>query len=73
MKIYSSSTKTGVTDFQIKELINKEVLTNEYIADKGIETALRRILFYSANKIDWQDAYEQIIDQMPELELVSLK
>ena len=57
--------KQQLSDEEIKDLINTEVL--DYISDAGLITALRRILFYDKNKIDWQDAYAELVYQMPEL------
>ncbi len=54
-----------MTDEEIKERISREIL--KMVGDAGLETALRRIIFYKENKIDWQDAWQKITDQMPEI------
>lgn len=55
-----------MSDEEIKELVSHKFL--KYIKeDYAVQTVLRRVLFDPNNKIDWQDFYEQIIDQMPEL------
>ena len=53
-----------MTDQEIKEMFSKEVLCLE---DKGKESCLRRILYGTKNKINWQEAYEIAIANMPEL------
>ncbi len=54
-----------MTDQEIKELVSKKLLKN--ISDYAVQTVLRRVLFYDKNSIDWQDFYNQISEQMPEL------
>lgn len=54
-----------VDEEQIKSFVSTVVLKG--ITDKGLEAAIRRILFNPDNKIDWDHAYDQIIEQMPEL------
>ena len=49
---------------EIKDFISEVVLKK--ITDYGLQTALRRTLFYTKNTIDWQDFYKQIVSQMPE-------
>lgn len=49
---------------QIKEIFSKDILSFE---DKAKETCLRRILFSTRNKIDWQEAYRMALHDMPEL------
>ncbi len=56
-----------MTDQEIKELVSLEVLRN--IPDHAIQTILRRVIYHDNNQIDWQDFYQQIIEQMPELRL----
>ena len=53
-----------VTDDQVKEFVSKKLLKS--IPDAAVETIFRRVLFYNKNKIDWQDFYENICEQMPE-------
>ena len=67
MKRVVKCSDTQLTDEEIKDRISREVLTSAKISDSAAETALRRILFYDKNQIDWQDAWQQIIYQMPEL------
>ena len=55
-----------MTDNQIKEFISAEILNSNKISDYALETVLRRVLFYDKNNIDWQDFYQQIVQQMPE-------
>lgn len=55
-----------MTDNQIKDFISTEILNSKKISDYALETVLRRVLFYDKNNIDWQDFYQQIIQQMPE-------
>lgn len=55
-----------MTDSEIKILVSKKLLKN--INDYALQTVLRRVLFFEENKIDWQDFYEQIKEQMPEFE-----
>lgn len=55
-----------MTDNQIKEFIDTEILNSRKISDYALETVLRRVLYYDKNVIDWQDFYQQIIQQMPE-------
>lgn len=69
MKIYSS-TSTGYTDEEIKYLISTKVLKG--IADYGLQTALRRIIFDKNNVIDWQEAWSDIAYQMPELDFTGM-
>ena len=54
-----------MTDQEIKELVDTKLLKN--IQDYAIQTVLRRVLYYNKNKIDWQDFYENMKEQMPEL------
>ena len=56
-----------MTENEIKDFISEIVLKK--ITDYGLQTALRRTLFYDKNIIDWQDFYEQIVSQMPEFKL----
>jgi len=56
-----------MTDQEIKELVDTKLLKN--IRDYAIQTVLRRVLYYDKNKIDWQDFYENMKAQMPELTL----
>lgn len=53
-----------MTDENIKELISKKVLKG--IPDYGLQTVLRRVLFDKNNRIDWQDFYKEIKEQMSE-------
>ena len=61
---------TGYTDEEIKYLISTKVLKG--IADYGLQTALRRIIFDKNNSIDWQAAWEDIAYQMPELDFTGI-
>ena len=54
-----------MTDEEIKELVSTKFLKG--IPDYAVQTVLRRVLYDKNNKIDWQDFYEQIVDQMPEM------
>lgn len=63
MKRYVYSSSIDNDEEKIKEWISTDILK---IQDKGLETALRRILFNPNNKIDWQDAVRQIEYEMPE-------
>lgn len=65
MKRYVKAS-TEITDDQIKEMISTKVLN---LRDKGAEYVIRKILFNPNNNINWQDAYQQALIQMPELEL----
>lgn len=53
-----------MTKQEIKEFVSKEFLKK--IPDYAIQTVLRRVLYYKENNIDWEDFYQQIIEQMPE-------
>ena len=55
-----------MTDNQIKDFIDTKILNSNKISDYALETVLRRVLYYDKNVIDWQDFYQQIIQQMPE-------
>lgn len=65
MKRYIKSSTT-LSDEDIKVLVSTKVLKG--ITDYGRQNALRRILFDKNNRIDWQAAWEDIVEQMPELE-----
>lgn len=54
-----------MTEQEIKEFVSTEFLKK--IQDYSIQTVLRRVLYYKENNVDWQDFYQQIIEQMPEL------
>ena len=54
-----------MTDQEIKEMFSKKILC---LKDKGTESCLRKILYGTKNKIDWQEAYKIAIANMPELE-----
>ena len=56
--------KASMTEQEIKEFVSKEFLKN--IEDYAVQTVLRRVLYYKGNNIDWQDFYQQILEQMPE-------
>ena len=56
-----------LTDEQIKNMISTKLLRQ--IDNYPLQTVLRRVLYYNVNKIDWQDFYQQILEQMPEFEL----
>ncbi len=56
-----------MTDKEIQDFISTVVLSK--ITDYALQTALRRVLFYNKNKIDWKDFYNQIAYQMPELRM----
>ena len=56
-----------LTDEQIKNMISTKLLRQ--IDNYPLQTVLRRVLYYNVNKIDWQDYYQQILEQMPEFEL----
>lgn len=64
MKMYVKA-NTEMTDEEIMDRISDDILKR--ITDFGVQTALRRILFYKENKIDWQDAWQQVVDQVPEI------
>ena len=55
-----------MTDQKVKELLSIKM---KNIKDAGLQTALRRILYSTNNKIDWQDAYRVMLHDMPELTL----
>lgn len=55
-----------MNEMEIKEFVSETFLT--HISDYAIQTILRRVLYYNKNIIDWNDFYEQIITQMPELD-----
>ena len=57
-----------MTDKEIKELVSTKLLRN--ISDYAIQTVLRRVLYNDKNHIDWQDFYENMKQQMPELTLM---
>ena len=65
MKRYIKNS-TALSDEDIKVLVSTKVLKG--IKDYGLQTALRRILFDKNNSINWQTAWEDIVEQMPELE-----
>lgn len=54
-----------MTEQEIKEFVSTEFLGK--IPDYAIQTVLRRVLYHKENSIDWKDFYQQIIEQMPEL------
>ena len=54
-----------MTEQEIKEFVSTEFLNK--IQDYSIQIVLRRVLYYKENNVDWQDFYQQIIEQMPEL------
>ena len=54
-----------MTDQQIKVMFSKEILRQ--FNDVSAEMCIRRILFSAGNGIDWQDAYEIALEEMPEL------
>lgn len=65
MKRYiKSAVDTGMSDEEIKEFVSKEFLKG--IHDYAIQTVLRRVLYKKDANIDWQDFYENILEQMPE-------
>lgn len=64
MKRYVKSS-ISLADDDIKVLVSTKVLKG--IEDYGLQTALRRILFDKNNRINWQTAWEDIVEQMPEL------
>ena len=51
-------------DDKIKEFVARVVLKN--VDDAALNTVLRKILYNPNNKIDWNDAAEQILINMPE-------
>ena len=53
-----------MTDQEIKVLFSRRVLD---MKDKAKEDTLRYILFSTHNKIDWQEAYLVLMNNMPEL------
>ena len=53
-----------MTDQEVKVLISRYVLNME---DKAKEDTLRYILFGTYNQINWQEAYQVMITNMPEL------
>lgn len=61
-----SVTESKLSDREIKELVSTKLLRN--ISDAPTQTVLRRVLFYNKNKIDWQDLYQNMLEQMPELQ-----
>lgn len=53
-------------DEEIKDFVDEKFLKS--ISDYAAQTVLRRVLFdETRNRIDWQDFYMQIKEQMPEL------
>lgn len=60
----SSPDTTDMTEQEIKEFVSTKFLKN--IEDYAVQTVLRRVLYYKGNSIDWQDFYQQILEQMPE-------
>jgi hypothetical protein len=54
-----------MTEQDIKEFVSTKFLGK--IPDYAIQTVLRRVLYYKENSIDWEDFYQQIVEQMPEL------
>ena len=53
-----------MTDKEIKVMFSREILVMQ---DKAKEDTLRYILFATKNEINWQEAYEVAINNMPEL------
>lgn len=53
-----------MTDQEIKIMFSRKVLV---IQDKSVESTLRYILFGTHNTIDWQEAYQVALTNMPEL------
>ena len=53
-----------MTDQEIKILFSRKVLD---MKDKAKEDTLRYILLSTHNKIDWQEAYLVLMNNMPEL------
>lgn len=49
----------------IKTIIAKEVLSN--IPDKSSQDSLRHILFSDKNNIDWDEAFNILLEYKPEL------
>ena len=55
-----------MTDQEIKVLFSRKILQMD---DKAKEGVLRYILFCTKNVIDWQEAYDVAVTNMPELML----
>lgn len=55
-----------MTDQEIKIMFSRKILPRE---DKAKEDILRYILFGTHNTIDWQEAYEVAMTNMPELKI----
>lgn len=53
-----------MSEQEIKNIFSRKVLN---IEDKAKEETLRYVLFGTHNKIDWQEAYNVMITNMPEL------
>lgn len=54
-----------MTEQDIKEFVSAKFLGK--IPDYAIQIVLRKVLYHKENSIDWEDFYQQIMKQMPEL------
>jgi hypothetical protein len=53
-----------LTNAEIRSLLAEKVLTME---DKSKEHILRHLIFSLAENINWQDVYDLMLENMPEL------
>lgn len=59
-----------MNELDIKVLFSEYVLGK--IQDKGIASTLRYILFATHNDIDWQEAYQVMLTDMPEMKGITM-